>query len=730
MHVNALVAAVAIFASPIWAATVRIPLTVAPIGAKDVLVRVVAARVGAPDGDSRNMEARAPGVTTLDLRAGTWRIAVDAPAYVRTERVVTVSAEDATVPLLLWPAAMVEGTVHQTKEAAHISALTIRWSPSSPSAPNAPPAGADECLMEDSGAFRCKVPIGQIDYNLHARGFASVFRWADDVRAAGLRIGEQQFVSGGSLVGRVHVISRTKVRGPVRVALKPVELGFRPADEAGRLAALRNRDTAVSKAGFFQFEGLAPGRYRLSVTGSPLVSEATEVDIVGSAEAELRHPLLLADPKRLRVHISPVADASGRPWLVELASIDEEAQRRNTIGAVAAKNGLCEFPALLPGRYQVMVHQGVQAAWHSEIVDVATVEDVQITIDAVIVRGTVRLGDRPIRATLWFGGDKGSIRVPIRTDSAGQYVVRVPRMANDRWPEIDVIAEQPTLRRALSDVILTPADDGSYRLDLDLPARAIAGQVVDADGKPVGGMPVVLTSPMNRGRIADVLSDTSGGFTFDGLSSGNYSLRAQDGLRQSQIVSVSLRDDDRIQDVRLRVTDNDRMTAHVTTSTGPVIGARVWLMPENRQASVVAPTLTDIDGNAELQFRRDEPNVDIVVAAPPLPMTFFRTTARSGISLEVPLNRSGSPLNLAWPPGAVVGATLVLKHRGAMLPILLVTQWAGGVMSPREQTAVLSFSSVDPGEYTFCDPANARTCVTGTVLTGAPTLTLELPTRP
>jgi hypothetical protein len=730
MYPPRLIGALLAVSCPLAAATVTVPLTVAASAGRDAHVRVVASRIGSGDSVTGTADARASALVTLELSAGTWRIAADAPGYVRAERVVTVGGGEVSVPLKLAPATTIDGTIRQSREAAAIASLVITWSAASPTAEGAPPAGSNECVVQKAGVFRCEAPVGRIDYNLHARGFASVFRWANDVPVTGLHLREQNFVPGASLLGRVQISSKTKTRRPVRVVLTPVELRVRSGDDAARLAAARNREAPISKRGFFQFDGLAPGRYRVSATAPPLVSHAVDVDVIGTAEAELRQPLLLGDAKRLRLHLSPAADDSGRPWLVELSSVQEEAQRTNTMGTVMAKGGVCEFASLLPGIYRFTVHQGKQAQWYSQTIDVTADEDLQITIRAAIVRGTVRLGEHPIRAILWFGGDKGVIRIPIRTNATGEYAVLVPQLDGDTWPEIDVIAEKPSLRRALSDVKLSPiAEDGTFRLDIDLPARAIIGQVVDGDGRAVVGIPVNLSSTTNGDRIVDVLSDGGGGFTFDGLPAGDYSLHAQEGNRESQIVSATLNEDDRVQDVRLVVTNNDRMKVHVTTDAGPVIGARVWLMPLSRRATVVAPVVTDVDGNAEVDFRPDEPQVDIVVIAPALPFTFFRTVARSDAPLDVALNRAGSVLKLAWRPGAVPIDRLVLKHRGAMLGLLFVYQEATDKNTSRDgETTVLSLTAADPGDYMLCDTVTTTPdgCISGILAVGGAPLTLQL----
>jgi hypothetical protein len=87
---------------------------------------------------------------------------------------------------------------------------------------------------------------------------------------------------------------------------------------------------------------------------------------------------------------------------------------------------------------------------------------------------------------------------------------------------------------------------------------------------------------------------------------------------------------------------------------------------------------------------------------------------------------AASVLKVAWTPGAVPGVRLVLKHRGAMLPLLLVNQQATGANSRDGETAVLSITSADPGDYMLCDAmtTTAGGCAAGMLAAGAVPLTL------
>jgi hypothetical protein len=279
------------------------------------------------------------------------------------------------------------------------------------------------------------------------------------------------------------------------------------------------------------------------------------------------------------------------------------------------------------------------------------------------------------------------------------------------------------------------AEVNVFRLDVNLGAHGIFGQVVDSGGKSLSHMPVVAGNQNTREPVVDVVTDESGSFAFDGLEPGVYSLHAYDGDRESQIETVTVREGDRIQDVRLVVKSNSRVSIHVSTPAGPAIGARSWLLPTNRNASVFVAEVTDIEGKATFWFRPNEPNGDVVVSAPALPFTLFNTLLHADQVIEVPLSAQGSKLILRWPMSATAGQPMpVLMHRGAVLPVLLVDQWSTSTTRSRDgATAILTINSIDPGEYALCGASTlpeqrGQSCVSGVALPGeAITLSLTSP---
>ncbi len=111
----------------------------------------------------------------------------------------------------------------------------------------------------------------------------------------------------------------------------------------------------------------------------------------------------------------------------------------------------------------------------------------------------------------------------------GEYSVAViPGWASGgSWPDLSRATDEPVARPFVHRA------DGAAPLTIDLVAGAVAGNLVDAEGRSVEGALVVLAPTARADRPwPPVATDERGGFEFRGLPPGRYALDARAGSTQ------------------------------------------------------------------------------------------------------------------------------------------------------------------------------------------------------
>jgi uncharacterized GH25 family protein len=145
-----------------------------------------------------------------------------------------------------------------------------------------------------------------------------------------------------------------------------------------------------------------------------------------------------------------------------------------------------------------------------------------------------------------------------------------------------------------------------------LPTARVAGRTLDPDGGPVAGASVFLSEDESRSfggrsvlmssdRFHRATSDDEGGFSFDGVSPGTFSLSAQAPRRQeAELKNLELKTGQDLTGVELVLAPGAEVTGRVLSPEGrPVAEAQVMLVEASEQRYPTFSSLgasTDADG--------------------------------------------------------------------------------------------------------------------------------------
>jgi len=256
-----------------WAVPVRIQVaglgdpevgTPAPLTVK--LEPASAASMGAEAAELVEAQVPSDGAT-VDLPAGTmWRAVVKINGFWAPPAVLTVGAESGQLDLRLLATGRVAGTVRVLQNTSEPASMGVRFETSpedSAATGDALPRHEVSCALVDR-RFDCEVPAGTLDLRLRAQGFVSQYRWSIEIKPGrSTALGTVDLRPGASVVGWVEPPTPKVDFSEAEVRLSSMETSL-----ALSQAALERRDAfqftgKPNSRGFFSFEGLAPGSYRL-----------------------------------------------------------------------------------------------------------------------------------------------------------------------------------------------------------------------------------------------------------------------------------------------------------------------------------------------------------------------------------------------------------------------------------------------------------------------------------
>jgi len=488
---------------------------------------------------------------------------------------------------------------------------------------------------------------------------------------------------GTSILGRVETADGSPLGDDLRITAEPA--GLRRSPELGERLRQKAHETTVEDHGFFHLTGLEEGSIRLRVEKegfAPLVHGP--VFLGSEAILELAETLVLHRSLPMTVTVTPPLDPHGKPWRLFLTSLPED---RPIVSEKVGTEGWSRA-GMPPGAYRIRVSASDGSAVHHEKVELRPGHTrFDVALESVEVVGTLRLGDEPLPAKVYFGGRNGVVSIRMTADEAGEFSGTLPR--EGKW-RVEVVGDGPRVHRRFRNVAVDAGSGGVARVELELPDTLIEGEVVDADGRPAEA--TVLLSPLEVPEsLSQLVTGDDGSFAFHGHLPGRYRLEAHgrgEERGRSDAVEGEVSGSTPWTGVRLVLRPTRRLAGQVVSAASgrPVAGARLTVEPAGGvTGSLVLPAgESDVEGFFDLDLPGGLDDAHLTILAPGflLHQQRLRLAGDPGMLL-VPLSQgAGGTLHFHFDDRptdrAAAGARFPILYREDMirLSLGLLRSWA------------------------------------------------------
>jgi hypothetical protein len=673
-----------------------------------------------------------------------WEVSADLPGFWAPRKALAVGSPDQSSRLSLdvWPMGTISGVVKVKEKDISLPRQLLVKTLSSPDSASRPvaPQGALDCPVDKKGVWKCSLPASTFDLAISAEGLTPAYRWSVQVPAGKtLSLGTVELQRGASVAGWVTVDDGAIEPGRCLARLSPLVAGgasLRSVSDLSRTAIERE----IRKDGFLQLTGLAPGTYVLEVRqpGYPPV-KVSPVRVDPGMETFLGEPLILKKPLDLVFEVRPPLDWLGHAWHARVFRTSDPSARPMPVVFEAAVNEEGRFivPDQSSGSFKAVLLDSLGNRLYSSDrqVDGPGTALQTLEVALVTVLGRLKLGDEPLAASLWFGGQSGESSVKMESDTEGRFHGVLPR--EGLW-RIEVEAAEPVLQTwTRADV--QAGRSGKASLDIELPDTRVFGRVVDEQGRPVEGADVIL-----QGESLEQVQQTGGAGTFDarGLPEGSVWLGASSSAKKSASgrTFVSLVDGRAVGPLELRLRPVQSLTGTVLSPRGPVAGSRVMVLSRLPGGGGGIAT-TSPDGAFTVELPQVSPRVVAIVSSPGFALRAF-DAATEGKPLSLTVTEEGGWLEIVIPGNGEDlerdNLTLAVLQNGLPVPVSVLNKWAQDQGQPRTTAdGRLRAPNVAPGEYRVClvpqrqelallwgAPLEGATCDSGTLAPGA-TLSLK-----
>lgn len=596
---------------------------------------------------------------------------------------------------------------------------TITLAIESPPQPAIAPAIARgtkfSCPVGDRGRWSCFLPAAKLDLILRSTGMTPHYRWDVDVKPhVKTDLGAFRLRPGASFVAWLDrtVADRMSKQKPARARLlRPV--AATASATTARLGVPIAEGTFDGR-GWLQLAPLPAGSYILEVLAEGFApARIAPIEIFDGKESSFRKLIELFPPIQVKIAIQPPSDAGEKPWRINWSRLSDFApQSESTVVMSTDASGVADIGDQSPGLFQVRVEDaGRNPVWSSDV-SVTGEQDAHIRIDLSLhsVKGNVLLGDEPLRSEVWFGGRDGAVRVHMKTDEKGSFGGRLPRFG--RWI-VEVTSTSPSIR-TLSDVDVQPDKD----LKIRVPDTSVAGWVASVTGERVRRASVVVGS---GGRGLETKVDADGAFRLRGLAPGTLRISARDPASgdSSPSLVLQLQENQKVENVELRIEPSRAIEGTVTSNGRPVVGARISAWSPDA-GGLLKETASDLAGNFGVALPARATRAHFTVAAPNRTLQVYELpigdrpvlldVAQMGGTVEISMNES-KPFRLS--------------RNGVSISLQSIFNWLSAHGQPLRDTSAFAVPNLAPGHYRLCDSAEAA-CVDGTLTPGG-TLRLALP---
>ncbi|MEM7201571.1 MAG: carboxypeptidase regulatory-like domain-containing protein [Planctomycetota bacterium] len=220
------------------------------------------------------------------------------------------------------------------------------------------------------------------------------------------------------------------------------------------------------------------------------------------------------------------------------------------------------------------------------------------------VRGTVRLGGRPLKAGMVFFSRLGSLaQARTVTVEDGNFTATGLSPGAYRCRVQGGLLEGSIGTSRVVDVV----GSGATTVELELPGGALRGRVVDGTGAPVARVVLILGAPggstndrMDWGE-GSTITDRDGSFNFEGLGPGSYELIAKEelggGRRTARLDTIELGANEVREGLQLTLGGGATLTVHVRQRGATRINGLVTVLDAfGNPLGLFHRTLTDRDG--------------------------------------------------------------------------------------------------------------------------------------
>lgn len=575
-----------------------------------------------------------------------------------------------------------------------------------------------------------RVPRGTMDLRLVGGGFAPAYLWDVDSRRRRVDLGHVTLVAGASVSGRL--VDPDTNHGLAGVAAKLSASGRAESDqEAQRLSRMRFEAMSDSR-GFFQLSGVPPGNYRLDAAGADRVASGLDTVEVHAHEETRLGDLSMARLATLRVVIDPPSHPVGGGWVLMLVPVAGGPE----LHASADPNGFAHLKGVAPGSYTMFVSAQATARLAYVEVTVRGDQEVPVSVPLTRVRGTVRLGDRPINAEVRLMAGRGD-EVVLHSDQEGHFDGWM-RRSEPPFPILIARLSGAEIGRSRRMDITNPEErEGVLILDLRISERALQGRVLDEHGTPVPGVSV--RAEVVGSDFLETVSDGEGSFRFVGLDKHAYTVFAHDSETTTDSVQVDASVEGDLPQVSLVFSSRKQLDGVVLSSDGlPVPGAGVDVLPAGRMRSRYRQH-TDAAGRFRETVPKELKQAVVVVMAPSQELwsACVEVPDEGVLTLHLPSLPSGT-LEIrthgdpAKPP-ARGGRLVVFTREGGFIDRSQLAAWALETTGRYESQATegspgegtLELPRMAPSDYAIAWSGTPTPDIAAATCAGGPPLGLE-----